>query len=213
MKKSLYALCAAFACGYAATMLGNSMITFGSTGYFDLYFIPFLLFYVGYFVDKYFFRMFLSISKTRAALGAGIINVVSAGAVCIVLYYFARFSLQESMSFMCIPDIYCAFALQFQELRPMPFYITFMAIVLLKLFVFVNVFEEKKSWIASAIVLILARVAQLVCVYYIMQYVHKMVVYLLEYMPISAIMVTMIATLVIFDYVCSLVFATKEEEF
>ena len=115
MKKSLYALCAAFACGYAATMLGNSMITFGSTGYFDLYFIPFLLFYVGYFVDKYFFRMFLSISKTRAALGAGIINVVSAGAVCIVLYYFARFSLQESMSFMCIPDIYCAFALQFQD--------------------------------------------------------------------------------------------------
>lgn len=213
VKKFLYAICGASALGFASTMLGNTMMTFGSTGSFDQYFIPFLLFYVFYFVDKYFFRIFLSISKTRSALGAGIINGVCSVVVFALLYYFAQFSVQESISFMCIPDIYCAFALQFQDMRPMPFYAVFGAITLLKLFILMNVFEEKKSWIAPLIVLILARLAQLVCVYYMMNHIHKVVEYLLQYMPLFAVMGTMVISLVVVDYVCSLFFKSREEDF
>ena len=189
------------------------MMTFGSTGSFDQYFIPFLLFYVFYFVDKYFFRIFLSISKTRSALGAGIINGVCSVVVFAVLYYFVHFSVHEAISFMCIPDIYCAVALQFQDMRPMPFYAVFGAITLLKLFILMNVFEEKKSWIAPLIVLILARLAQLSCVFFLMKNVHLLVAYVLEYMSIEVFMAAALVGLVAVDYICSLFFNSREEDF
>ena len=163
------------------------MMTFGSTGYFDLYFIPFLLFYIFYFIDKYFFRVFLSISKTRSALGAGIINGVCSLVVFLFLYYFVQFSAHESISFMCIPDVYYALALQFQDARPYPFYAVCGGMVLLKLFIFMNVFEERKSWIAPFIVLLLARVAQLSSVFFLMKNVHQYVAYAQQYVSIEVI--------------------------
>ena len=213
MKKYLYAFCASSALLYASTMLGTSMMTFAPSGYFDLYVIPFLVFYIFYFMDKYFFRMFLSISKTRAALGAGIINGVCAAVVAVFLYYFAHFSVQESISFMCIPDIYCALALQFQDMRPMPFYIAVGGIILLKLFILINVFEEKKAWIMPFIVLFLARIAQLAGVYYFMQNLHILVEYLVRYMPMMAVVATILLSIVSIDYICSLCFSSKEEDF
>lgn len=213
MKKFLYAVCGASAITYAATMLGSDINAFGPTGYFDLYFIPFLLFYITYFVDKYFFRMFLSISKTRAALGAGIINVVCGLAVLAVLYYFVQMPVQEAICFMSIADVYCLARFQFQTMPFIPFAAACGALVLLKLFIYMNVFEEKKSIIMPLIVLILARMAQLTSVYYLMRNLHSVVIYALQYMPMMAVMVVIVATFGVFDFLCSLLFTTKEEDF
>lgn len=213
MKKLIYALCGASVIGYASTILGSDMMTFGSPGFFDLYFIPFLLFYITYFIDKYFFRLFLSISKTRAALGAGIINALCAVVVGAVLYFFAHLSLNESICFMSIADIYCLARFQFQAMPLIPFAGAFGTLLLVKLFIFMNVFEEKKSWIMPLIVLIVSRAAMFGCVYYLMRNLHIVLEYLLNYMPISAVMIVIVVALVLFDVLCSLLFSTKDEEF
>lgn len=213
MKMFLYAISGASALFYASTMLGNSMVEFGTPGSLDLYFISFLLFYSAYFIDKYFFRLFLSISKTRAALGAGIINAVCAVAVSSVFYYFLHLSLQESICFMCIPDVYCLARFQFQSIPFISFAGAWAVIVFLKLFIFMNVFEEKKSWVMPLIILFLARIGLLFCVYYLMKNLYNIIAYLLEYISMPVIMIAIIVTLVLFDYVCSLIFRSNQEEF
>lgn len=213
MKKFLYTMFAGALFGFATPLLGSTMMTFGSTVYFDLYFIPFLLFYIFYFIEKYFFRIFLSISKTRSALGAGIINGVCSLIVFLFLHYFVRFSWHESISFMCIPDVYYALALQFQDMQPYAFYAAFAGMSFLKLFIFMNVFEERKSWIAPLIVLILARLAQLASVFFLMKNVHDIVAYAQNYISIEAFMAAVLVGIVVVDYVFSLFFKTREEDF
>jgi len=213
MKKCIYPLCVATAAGYAATILGNSTISVEMPEYFNLYALPALLFYVGYFIDKYFFRLFLSISKTRAALGAGIINVVCAFSVVAVLYFFAHLMLNEAVCLMSVPDIYCLARFHFQGMPFIPFAAAFGGLVLLKLFLFMHVFEERKSWIAPLIVLVLSRVAQLGILYGFMRNLPTIIDFGLAYMSLKAFLICIFVSVVLVDYLCSLFFKGNQEEF
>jgi|GEM_PF-5408280 len=188
---------------------GYDQQIFENIRYFDDYFAPFLVFYTFYFVDKYFFRCFLSISKMRAALGAGIINILSALFMFMFFYYWLQMSGNNAASFMCIPELYVFAALPTHTFTGLFFnihrdvYIAFLCLVIFKFLIFNFVFEEKISWIKSFLLLMCARILQLLLVYYAMIYVPYMIERLSSSMSLFAIIGTITASLVGIDLICA----------